>query len=499
MLEVESLSGELQSTVESQQRLERKMRELMGQVTTLHERMAASLKMGAVCKGQEQEHDAVPDPVRMLPKVLMLPKVSICDEQGTVPKAQGTAPKTQGTVPKTQGTVPKEQGTVPKEQGTVPKTQGTVPKTQGTVPKAKTQKSVEKGCDTELSDMDMEEDLGKESKGKRGRKRDSEMPLPFHPSRVRADCCRAVKNNHKLFTQCDKKPEPGSPYCASDLKEMEKRQVKEPLNGTVDERMEKGHKFTRYGWHPVSYVSVLEKMGKTVEEARAYWAAKGITLQEDDIAVKEGSMFEAPRSWIEPTATESPVAAVKKTPKPEKKSKASSQEKSKASSQEKVKEKKSTVPALTVTETVADMKKTFFDVMEEEETPVKKVRTLKRKPEEAEEEEAAMFVPKRATKRKVDSDDEEEEEPSKTPAPAAAAIEKEKEKESEYESASDVSGSASPSASEEEEEEEVKRKPQFYAGTWYELDEKTNLLYRKNFAKPMATWDPVKKDIINTI
>jgi hypothetical protein len=125
------------------------------------------------------------------------------------------------------------------------------------------------------------------------------IPLPFALSRVRFDDCQAIKNDHLLYTQCDQKKVAGKAYCASCIKSMEKSNVNEPKLGTVRERVLMGHKFYKSKNSPLAYYHVLHKKGVTLDEAKEYWAERGVELTADDLAYDTDTTPETPRHWTD--------------------------------------------------------------------------------------------------------------------------------------------------------------------------------------------------------
>ena len=114
----------------------------------------------------------------------------------------------------------------------------------------------------------------KKSEKKSGKK----IELPFLGT-VKSECCKAVRMNGGLYTQCEKKAEQ---YCVNCLKD-------ELPYGTMEERIAAGSEYKdSKGRQAIPYAKYLEKAKITQEEAKAYATSIGIELPE--------SVFEMPAS-----------------------------------------------------------------------------------------------------------------------------------------------------------------------------------------------------------
>ena len=99
------------------------------------------------------------------------------------------------------------------------------------------------------------------------------VPLPFD-GKEKEDCCRALRQNHGLYTQCETKVDKESRYC----KKCEKNQK----FGTIEERIAVGvMEFRdRNGKGPTSFVKVMKKLGLSRIEVEIEASKLGVKIDE---------------------------------------------------------------------------------------------------------------------------------------------------------------------------------------------------------------------------
>ena len=118
----------------------------------------------------------------------------------------------------------------------------------------------------------MMEKKGKVSKGKM-------IPMPFDGI-IRSECCKAVRMNHGLYTQCINKAEE---VCSSCMSEGEKNDGELPY-GKIEERIAAGSEFKdSKGRKPTPYAKVVQKLKLSKEEVMSYAESIGVTLDECEL------------------------------------------------------------------------------------------------------------------------------------------------------------------------------------------------------------------------
>ena len=113
--------------------------------------------------------------------------------------------------------------------------------------------------------------------------------LPFCGD-VREECCKGIRLNHQLFTQCSNSPTNGE-FCKTCYGQAEKNGGK-PTYGTVDDRMAvERMEYSAGGKKVVRYSRVMDKLNISREEAEKAAAAVGVVIAEDQFVhevVKKG-------------------------------------------------------------------------------------------------------------------------------------------------------------------------------------------------------------------
>lgn len=107
-----------------------------------------------------------------------------------------------------------------------------------------------------------------------------EVPLPF-TGEIQEDCCRGLKQNHGLLTQCHKTKESCN-YCHGCQKQADKNASGKPNSGSIDDRMAaftSGKEFRDpKGKAPVAYAKVMQKLKLTKEQVEAEATKQKIEL-----------------------------------------------------------------------------------------------------------------------------------------------------------------------------------------------------------------------------
>ena len=113
--------------------------------------------------------------------------------------------------------------------------------------------------------------------------------LPFCGD-IRVECCKGIRLNHQLFTQCSNSPMEGD-FCKTCNGQAAKNAGK-PTYGTVEDRMAVGRmEYCAGGKKVVRYSRVMDKLNITREEAEKAAAAVGVVIAEDQFeheVVKKG-------------------------------------------------------------------------------------------------------------------------------------------------------------------------------------------------------------------
>ena len=138
--------------------------------------------------------------------------------------------------------------------------------------------------------------------------------LPFCGD-IRVECCKGIRLNHQLFTQCSNSPMEGD-FCKTCNGQAVKNAGK-PTYGTVEDRMAVGRmEYCAGGKKVVRYSRVMDKLNITREEAEKAAAAVGVVIAEDQFeheVVKKGRP--AKSTEVSDTESETSSASSEKTKK----------------------------------------------------------------------------------------------------------------------------------------------------------------------------------------
>jgi len=123
-----------------------------------------------------------------------------------------------------------------------------------------------------LSEM-VDVSRSKKCKEKKTMEKKKTVPLPFN-GKEREECCRALRQNHGLYTQCETKTDKETRYC----KKCEKSQK----FGTIEDRLRVNVMEFRdpNGKAPTNFTKVMKKLGLSRIEVEIEASNQGIKLEE---------------------------------------------------------------------------------------------------------------------------------------------------------------------------------------------------------------------------
>ena len=132
------------------------------------------------------------------------------------------------------------------------------------------------------------DNLSKKGSSTREKKEKVEMLLLPYSGVIEDGCCRGMKANYGLHSQCQTEVKEGVELCVAGKKQSEKNESKEPDGGRIETRLKEGEEYKdKNGKKPVAYVSVMRKQGLTSEKVLEYVKAKGFTLDVRHLDEKE--------------------------------------------------------------------------------------------------------------------------------------------------------------------------------------------------------------------
>lgn len=111
------------------------------------------------------------------------------------------------------------------------------------------------------------------------------IPLPWLGV-VDNDCCRALRVNHGLFTQCENKPITESTFCKTCHNQGTKNGSNLPNSGTVDDRLKcdvMNFADKKSGKKPIPWCQVIKKLNIPMEDAMKFVNEKNITISEEQL------------------------------------------------------------------------------------------------------------------------------------------------------------------------------------------------------------------------
>ena len=145
--------------------------------------------------------------------------------------------------------------------------------------------------------------------------------LPFC-GEVQSDCCKAIRLNHNLFTQCTNSPAEGE-FCKTCNGNAAKNDGK-PTYGTVEDRMNAGRmEYSVGGKKVIRYSRVMDKLNITRDQAEKAAADMGVVIAEDQFEheiVKKGRPSKS--AEVSDTESETSQKESKKAGRPKKAMKA---------------------------------------------------------------------------------------------------------------------------------------------------------------------------------
>ena len=127
------------------------------------------------------------------------------------------------------------------------------------------------------------------------------VPLPF--TGLVNDCCKGLRQNHGLLTQCMKSRIEGVDYCKGCKKQCDKNASGKPDSGCIEDRLAAYNSGKEYrdpkGRAPVCYAKVMHKLKLTKEDVRCEAAKYSISLGDEyfqNTTVKRGRPKKEPSS-----------------------------------------------------------------------------------------------------------------------------------------------------------------------------------------------------------
>ena len=312
--------------------------------------------------------------------------------------------------------------------------------------------------------------------------------LPFC-GEVQSECCKAIRLNHNLFTQCTNSPAEGE-FCKTCNGNAAKNDGK-PTYGTVEDRMNAGRmEYSVGGKKVVRYSRVMDKLNITRDQAEKAAADMGVVIAEDQFEheiVKKGRPSKS--AEVSDTESETSQKESKKAGRPKKAMKAMKAVKSTTGDDliaSLIANAATTETATTETATKSEKKPTKTDITKAS------VSLLKEMCSTAGVEEAKKAEMQKKLRLHYGYDSDEEKKPAavSTPAPATApAVEEELQHEEHKEE--------EPSKEEESDEENVEVELWTHpkTGEKYLIDSSDNMLYAIEDYSPVGIWNPETENI----
>ena len=141
----------------------------------------------------------------------------------------------------------------------------------------------------------------KEKKEKKEKEEKCKIPVPFSGVVVEG-CCRAIKANHGLYSQCTNRSE--TMLCKGCEKGAEKNASGLPDNGLVERRVAEGVEWRdAKGRTPTAYVKVMRRLKLTEEQVLAETAKFGIDFNAELHFAEVAKVAKEPKARKEPKAT----------------------------------------------------------------------------------------------------------------------------------------------------------------------------------------------------
>jgi hypothetical protein len=130
------------------------------------------------------------------------------------------------------------------------------------------------------------EEVRKEKKTEKKEK--TEIPLPYN-GELNEECCKGVKHNLGLYTQCKVKSKNGEKYCKMCENQANKNSHGKPTYGTMEDRLSVGlmDYVDPSGKKPEMYMNVLKKLNIPVNEAVDEATKQNIQINEVHLEEEE--------------------------------------------------------------------------------------------------------------------------------------------------------------------------------------------------------------------
>ena len=314
--------------------------------------------------------------------------------------------------------------------------------------------------------------------------------LPFC-GEVQSECCKAIRLNHNLFTQCTNSPAEGE-FCKTCNGNAAKNDGK-PTYGTVEDRMNAGRmEYSVGGKKVIRYSRVMDKLNITRDQAEKAAADMGVVIAEDQFEheiVKKGRPSKS--AEVSDTESETSQKESKKAGRPKKAMKAVKSTTgddliASLIANAATTEAATTEAATTEAATKSEKKPTKTDITKASVSLLKEMCSA-----------AGVAEAKKAEMQKnlrlhfgYDSDEEKKPAAVSTPAPAPApAVEEELQHEEHKEE--------EPSKEEESDEENVEVELWTHpkTGEKYLIDSSDNMLYAIEDYSPVGIWNPETENI----
>ena len=313
--------------------------------------------------------------------------------------------------------------------------------------------------------------------------------LPFC-GEAQTDCCKAIRLNHNLFTQCTNSPAEGE-FCKTCNGNAAKNDGK-PTYGTVEDRMNAGRmEYSVGGKKVIRYSRVMDKLNITRDQAEKAAADMGVVIAEDQFEheiVKKGRPSKS--AEVSDTESETSQKESKKAGRPKKAMKAVKS----TTGDDLI---ASLIANAATTETATTETATTEAATKSEKKPTKtditkaSVSLLKEMCSTAGVEEAKKAEMQKKLRLHYGYDSDEEKKPAavSTPAPAPApAVEEELQHEEHKEE---------PSKEEESDEENVEVELWTHpkTGEKYLIDKSDNMIYDIESYDTVGIWNPETENI----
>ena len=133
------------------------------------------------------------------------------------------------------------------------------------------------------------EEVRKEKKTEKTEKKEkTEIPLPYN-GELNEECCKGVKHNLGLYTQCKVKSKNGEKYCKMCENQANKNSHGKPTYGTMEDRLSVGlmDYVDPSGKKPEMYMNVLKKLNIPVNEAVDEATKQNIQINEVHLEEEE--------------------------------------------------------------------------------------------------------------------------------------------------------------------------------------------------------------------